>query len=110
MKIESCLNVHRLLALTSTVMMCLWSSCFTNELTHYHNRLTADAVSLAPHSAVDHQDNRDTHVRLLLIDCSSVFNTILPSKLITKTCASGSIPSSSADLNLCRSEAISSPH
>ena len=46
------------------------------------NRSTDDAIAL--HTALFHLDKRNTFVRMLLIDYSSVFNTIVPTKLITK--------------------------
>ncbi|KAI3374566.1 hypothetical protein L3Q82_021132 [Scortum barcoo] len=55
---------------------------------HHHkvlrNRSTEDAVSIALHSVLSHLDNKNTYARLLFIDFSSAFNTIIPSKLITK--------------------------
>ena len=36
------------------------------------------------HTALSHLDKRNTYVRFLFIDNSSVFNTIVPTKLITK--------------------------
>ena len=48
------------------------------------NRSTDDAISIALHTALSHLDKRNTYVRMLLIDYSSAFNTIVPSKLITK--------------------------
>eukprot|EP00061_Rhincodon_typus_P009097 g32308.t1 len=48
------------------------------------NRSTEDAISLALHSSLEYLDNKDTHIRLLLIDYSSAFNTIIPSRLISK--------------------------
>ena len=53
------------------------------------NRSTADAISLALHSTLEHLDNKDTYVRLLFIDYSSVFNTIILTKLISKLCGLG---------------------
>eukprot|EP00061_Rhincodon_typus_P010304 g34495.t1 len=47
-------------------------------------RSTKDAISLALHSSLDHLDNEDTYVRLLLIDYGSAFNTNIPSRLISK--------------------------
>ncbi|KAM9429112.1 uncharacterized protein ACWYII_019836 [Salvelinus alpinus] len=35
-------------------------------------------------TALSHLDKRNTYVRMLFIDCSSAFNTIVPSKLIIK--------------------------
>jgi hypothetical protein len=46
------------------------------------NRSTDDATLL--HTALSHLDKRNTYVRLLFIYYSSAFNTIVPSKLITK--------------------------
>ena len=43
-----------------------------------------DAISIALHTALSHLDKRNTYVRMLFIDDSSVFNTIVPLKLITK--------------------------
>ena len=48
------------------------------------NRATADAVSSALHTALSHLDRMNTYVRMLFIDYSSSFNTIVPSKLINK--------------------------
>ena len=48
------------------------------------NRSTNYAISLALHTALSHLDKRITYVRMLLIDYSSAFNTIMPSKLINK--------------------------
>ena len=47
------------------------------------NRSTDDAISIALHTALSQLDKRNTYVRMLFIDYSSLFNTILPSKLIT---------------------------
>eukprot|EP00061_Rhincodon_typus_P001137 g13837.t1 len=53
------------------------------------NRSTADAISLALHSSLEHLDKKDTYVRLLVIGYSSAFNTIIPSRLIPKLRALG---------------------
>ena len=54
------------------------------QLAYRPNRSTDDAISIALHTALSHLDKRNTYVRLLFIDYSSAFNTIVPSKLITK--------------------------
>jgi hypothetical protein len=36
------------------------------------------------HTALSHLDKGNTYMRMLFIDYSSAFNTIMPSKLITK--------------------------
>jgi hypothetical protein len=48
------------------------------------NRSTDDAISIALNTAFSHLDKRNTYVRMLFIDYSSVFNTIVPLKLINK--------------------------
>ncbi|KAI3357157.1 hypothetical protein L3Q82_015460 [Scortum barcoo] len=62
------LNDYRPVALTSTIMKCF-------ERCH---------CALTLHTALSHLDQRDTYVRMLFIDYSSAFNTIVPSKLVTK--------------------------
>jgi len=54
------------------------------QFAYRQNRSTEDAISTALHSALAHLDNNNTYVRMLFIDFSSAFNTIIPSKLITK--------------------------
>ena len=48
------------------------------------NRFTDDAISIVLHTALSHLDKRSRYVRMLFIDYSSAFITIVPSKLITK--------------------------
>ena len=48
------------------------------------NRSADDAITIALNTALSHLDKWNTYVRILLIDYNSVFNTIVPSKLITK--------------------------
>jgi hypothetical protein len=48
------------------------------------NRSTDDAISITLHTALSHLDKRNTYVRMLFIYYSSVFNTIVPTKLSTK--------------------------
>ena len=60
-------------------------STFTKlEFAYRLNRSTDDAISVTLHTALSHLDKRNTYVRMLFIDNSSVFNTIVPTKLITK--------------------------
>ena len=48
------------------------------------NRSTDDAIVTTLHTALTHLDKRNTYVRMLFIDYSSAFNTIVPSKLVIK--------------------------
>ncbi|KAK6309885.1 hypothetical protein J4Q44_G00197660 [Coregonus suidteri] len=54
------------------------------QFAYHPNRSTAEAISIALHTALTHLDKRNTYVRMLFIDYSSAFNTIIPSKLVTK--------------------------
>ncbi|KAK3539814.1 hypothetical protein QTP70_013300 [Hemibagrus guttatus] len=49
-----------------------------------HFRSTDDAIKTTLHLSLTHLDNKDTHVRMLFIDFSSAFNTIIPQHLIEK--------------------------
>ena len=90
----ACLNDYRPVALIYIIVKCFETlvmarinsslpDCLDPLQFGYHrNRSTA--ISLALHSTLEQLDNKDTYVRLLLIDYSSVFNTIIPMKLISK--------------------------
>jgi hypothetical protein len=52
------------------------------QFTYHPNRSTDDAISIALHTALSHLDKRN--MRMLFIEYCSVFNTIVPSKVITK--------------------------
>jgi hypothetical protein len=54
------------------------------HLIYRPNRSTDDAISIALYHALSHLEKRNTDVRMLFIDFSSAFNTIVPRKLITK--------------------------
>ena len=57
------------------------------------NSSTDDPISIALHTSLSHLDKRITYVRMLFIDYSSAFNTIVPSKLITNVRTLGLNPS-----------------
>ena len=92
----TCLNDYRPVALTPVIMKCferlvmarinsyLPAGLDTLQFAYRSNRSTDDAISLALHKSLEHLDNKDTYVRLLFIDYSSAFNTIIPSKLTSK--------------------------
>ncbi|KAI4883582.1 hypothetical protein NFI96_033202, partial [Prochilodus magdalenae] len=48
------------------------------------NRSTDNAITTTLHLALIHLDNKDTYVRMLFIDFSSAFNTIVPQHLMRK--------------------------
>ncbi|KAF7654793.1 hypothetical protein LDENG_00064790, partial [Lucifuga dentata] len=92
----TCLNDYRPVALTPIITKCLeqlvlahLKSCLPptldpHQFAYRRNRSTEDAVSTALHSVLSHLDNKDIYARMLFIDFSSAFNTVIPSKLITK--------------------------
>ena len=87
------LNEYRPIALTSVIMKCFERLVMTYINTiipdtlhplQFAYRSTDDAISIALHTAHSHLDKRGNYyVRMLLIDCSSAFNTIVPDKLRT---------------------------
>ncbi|KAK3529347.1 hypothetical protein QTP70_029128, partial [Hemibagrus guttatus] len=48
------------------------------------NHSMDDAITTTLHLSLTHMDNKDTYVRMLYIDFSSAFNTIIPQHLIKK--------------------------
>ncbi|KAK3506473.1 hypothetical protein QTP70_001255 [Hemibagrus guttatus] len=69
----SCLNDYRPAALTPIVMKCS----------------TDDAITTILHLSLSHLDKKETYVRMLFIDFSSAFNTIIPQHLIEKLSLQG---------------------
>ena len=92
----TCRNDHRPVVLTSVAMKCFERLVMAHintiiqetldplQFAYRTDRSTDDATSIALHTAVSHLDKRNTYVRMLFIDYSSAFNTIVPSKIITK--------------------------
>jgi hypothetical protein len=56
----------------------------TIQFVYHPNRSTDDSISIAFHVALSHLEKRNTYKRILFVDYSSAFNTIMLSKLITK--------------------------
>ena len=96
------LNDYRPVTLTSVIMKCferlvkdqitstLPTTLDALQFAYRPNRSTDDAIAL--HTALSHLDKRNTYVRMLFINNSSAFNTIVPSKLIIKLEALGLNP------------------
>ena len=62
------------------------------QFAFHPNRSTDNTIAITLHTALSHLDKRNTYVRMLFIDYSSAFNTIVPSKLILKLEALGLNP------------------
>ena len=54
------------------------------QFAYRENRCTDDAAALAPHFVMQHLESPDRYVRILFVDYSSAFNTVLPQKLFDK--------------------------
>ncbi|KAK1802640.1 hypothetical protein P4O66_004282 [Electrophorus voltai] len=91
------LNDYRPVALTSVVMKCfeklvrdfitssLPASTDPLQFAYRHNRSTDDAIVHLLHTTLTHLDEgRGNYVKMLFVDYSSAFNTIIPSLLTTK--------------------------
>lgn len=95
------LNDYCPVALTPIIMKCFerlvlaqLKSCLSPTLdplqfAYRQNRSTEDAISTALHLSLSHLDNNNSYVSMLFIDFSSAFNTIIPSKLVSKLCDLG---------------------
>ena len=91
-----CLNDFRPVALTSVVMKCFEKIVlrFINSLLSSHldtfqfayrpKRSIDDAISINMHEILNHLEYKNTYARVLFIDYSSAFNTIIPCKLYSK--------------------------
>lgn len=99
------MNDYRPVALTSIIMTgfeqlvmdyikdTVDSNLDPHQYAYRKNRSVSDAVSAVVHSALTHLENRDTYARLLFLDFSSVFNTIIPQTLVNKLLLLGLRPS-----------------
>lgn len=54
------------------------------QFPYHHKRSIAGEISLAHRYVMNCLDNKNIYIRLLIVDYSSSFNTIIPSKLILK--------------------------
>ncbi|XP_049331041.1 probable RNA-directed DNA polymerase from transposon BS [Astyanax mexicanus] len=96
----SCLKDYRPVALTPIIMKCferlvmrniktqLPSSLDALQFAYRPNRSTDDAITTTLHLSLTHLE-KDTYVRMLFIDFSSAFNTIIPQNLIRKLSSLG---------------------
>ena len=92
----SCFNDYRPVALTPIIMKCFERLVLSHikatlpptldpyQFAYRAKRSTEDAICSALHPALTHLDNKDSYVRMLFIDFSSAFNTIIPQQLIRK--------------------------
>ncbi len=54
------------------------------QFAYRSNRSTDDAIAFTLHSALSHLENKNTYVRMIFVDYSSAFNTIVPATLVAK--------------------------
>ena len=54
------------------------------QFAYRKNRCTEDAINILVHEILNHLEGKNTYARVLFIDFSSAFNTIIPMKLIEK--------------------------
>ncbi|KAF7642598.1 hypothetical protein LDENG_00255210 [Lucifuga dentata] len=60
-----------------------------HQFAYRANRSTEDAINIALHTALSHLEHPGIYVRLLFLDFSSAFNTIIPSRMETKLLSLG---------------------
>ncbi len=92
----TCLNDWRPVALTPIFSKCfeklirdhicslLPASLDPLQFAYRSNHSTDDAIAFTLHTALSHLENKNTYVRMLFVDYSSAFNTIVPATLVGK--------------------------
>ncbi|XP_068507038.1 tRNA-specific adenosine deaminase 1 isoform X3 [Syngnathus scovelli] len=94
---RSCFNEYHPVALTPIIMKCFERLVMEHirsilppptidpfQFAYRAKRSSEDAICSALHSALTHLERRDSYARLLFVDFSSAFNTIVPQRLICK--------------------------
>uniref|UniRef100_A0A8C7XV90 Reverse transcriptase domain-containing protein n=1 Tax=Oryzias sinensis TaxID=183150 RepID=A0A8C7XV90_9TELE len=71
------------------ITSCLPSTLDSYQFAYRANRSTEDAITTTLHTALSHLEQPGSYVRLLFVDFSSAFNTILPHRLVSKLEALG---------------------
>ena len=101
----SCLNDYRPITLTPIVMKCFERLVMAsikksiNITTDSHqyayrpNRSAADAIAALIHSSITHLEKKNSYVRLLFLDFTSAFSTIIPQTMVNKLSTLGLAPS-----------------
>ena len=56
-----------------------------NQFAYRKNKSTEDAIAIVLHTLLEHLEQRNTYGRLLFVDFSSAFNTILPNRHTQQT-------------------------
>ncbi|KAK3543953.1 hypothetical protein QTP70_031863 [Hemibagrus guttatus] len=91
-----CLNDYRPITLTPIIMKCferlvlphikasIPTDLDSHQFAYHGNRSTEDVISTALHTSLSHLEHPKTYVRMLFVDFSSAFNTIVPHKLVDK--------------------------
>ncbi len=54
------------------------------QFAYHSNGSTDDAIAFTLHTALSHLENKNTYVRMLFMDYSLAFNTIVPATLVVK--------------------------
>ena len=56
----------------------------SHQYTYRPNRSTADAIAALINSSITHLEKKNSYLRLLFLDFTSAFNTIIPQTLVNK--------------------------
>ncbi|KAK3515674.1 hypothetical protein QTP70_026460 [Hemibagrus guttatus] len=92
----TCLNDYCPIALTPISMQCFERIVMSHikrnipttldpfQFAYQQNRSTEDAVNAAIHTTLTHLEGKDTYVKMLFINYSLAFNTVIPHRLSEK--------------------------
>ncbi|KAI4901454.1 hypothetical protein NFI96_022824 [Prochilodus magdalenae] len=73
----------------AAVPTCLKTATIIPEHAYRRNRSTDDAISSVVHTALTHLEQKDSYVRMLFVDFTSAFNTMIPQTLTDKLSSLG---------------------
>lgn len=89
---STCLNDYRPVALTPIIMKCFERVVLAHiqssipdtlaplQCAYRPNRSTSDAITAVLHYSMSHLKNKDSYIRMLFVDYSSAFDTLIPDK------------------------------
>ncbi|KAI4871589.1 hypothetical protein NFI96_021134, partial [Prochilodus magdalenae] len=89
--VPTCLKTATIIPVpkSSTVTATLDITVDPHQYAYRRNRSTDDAISSVVHSALTHLEQKDSYVRMLFVDFTSAFNTIIPQTLTDKLSSLG---------------------
>ncbi|KAI4892265.1 hypothetical protein NFI96_006265 [Prochilodus magdalenae] len=89
--VPTCLKTATIIPVpkSSTVTATIDVTVDPHQYAYRRNRSTDDAISSVVHTALTHLEQKDSYVRMLFVDFTSAFNTMIPQTLTDKLSSLG---------------------